>query len=286
MLDWLGKLASAPFINRPFFVVGGSRSGTIALLKAIGKHPRIFATPSEDPFITDIGGMVYQLEFCSEVEMDYYRRTLRVSTDYIYQSLRRLALESAIGKRYGFKQIMKSMLAGELNPVTKRYWCTKTFPSETVAQGLMKLYPETRFIWILRNGINVVHSRGKFPEFRHLPFEEHCHSWAESIMRFRYLFDLPQAVVVRHEEFVQDPERVFRRVFEHIGVEYSQEPVDFALTHHVHPLDDLNTTKGIDVRKVLSGRSSPTREWTETEQTVFRRICGEAMAQAGYELDF
>jgi len=279
-------LASAPFINRPLFVVGGGRSGTIALLKAVGKHPRILVTPSEDPFITDIGGMVYQLEFCSDVEKDYYRRTLRVSSDYLYQALRRLALESAMGRHYGLKQVIKSMLAGELNPVTKRYWCTKTFPSERVAQGLMRLYPDTRFIWILRNGINVVHSRGKFPEFKHLPFEEHCRNWGESIMRFRYLFDLPQAVVVRHEEFVEDPERVFRRVFEHIGVDYCQEPAAFAMTHHVHPLNDLNTIEGIDVRKVLSERSSPSREWTEQKKAVFKSICGEAMAQAGYELDF
>ena len=100
MLDWLGSVASARFIKSPIFIVGGSRSGTIVLLKAMGRHARILSTPSENPFITDIGRMVYSLEFCSEVEMDYYRRTLRVSPDYIYQSLRRLALESAIGRRY------------------------------------------------------------------------------------------------------------------------------------------------------------------------------------------
>lgn len=286
MLEWLGRLASARFIDRPIFVVGGSRSGTIALLKAMGKHPQIYSTPSEDPFITDIGGMVYQLEFCSDVEKNYYRRTLRVSPEYLYQSLRRLALESAMGQYYGLKQISKSMLTGEFNPVSKRYWCTKTFPSRIVAQGLLKLYPDTNFIWILRNGINVVHSRGMFPEFRGLPFEEHCRSWADSIIRFRYLFDLPQAVVIRHEKFVVDPEHVFRKVFENARIEYSPEPARFARTHHVHPLADLNTREGVDVKSVLSSRPSPSLQWTKNEKATFKEICGEAMSQAGYEVTF
>jgi len=41
MLDWLGKIACARFINRPIFIIGGSRSGTIVLLKAMGRHARI-----------------------------------------------------------------------------------------------------------------------------------------------------------------------------------------------------------------------------------------------------
>jgi len=61
MLDWLGRVASARFIKSPIFIVGGSRSGTIVLLKAMGRHVRILSTPSEDPFVTDVGGMVHSL---------------------------------------------------------------------------------------------------------------------------------------------------------------------------------------------------------------------------------
>ena len=53
MLDLLGKLASTRFSKSPIFIVGGSRSGTIVLLKAMGRHTRILSTPSEDPFVTD-----------------------------------------------------------------------------------------------------------------------------------------------------------------------------------------------------------------------------------------
>jgi hypothetical protein len=286
MLDWLGRFASAHFIKSPIFIVGGSRSGTIVLLKAMGRHARILSTPSEDPFMTDVGGMVHSLEFCSEVEKQYYLETLRISQAYIYDTLRRLALESALGPRYGLKQLIKLAVIKKDNPLAKRYWCTKTFPGKNVAQGLMRLYPEARFIWILRNGVNVVYSRGKFPAFRDLPFEEHCRHWADTIGRFSYLLDMPEAVVVHQEELVDDPDRVFRRIFEEFPIDYDPGPTEYALTHHVHPLGDESTTKGIDIKKTLSERPPAYQEWTQEQMWIFKDICGEAMELAGYKVEF
>lgn len=286
MLDRLGKFASSRFINRPIFIVGGSRSGTIVLLKAMGRHTRILSTPSEDPFITDVGGMVHSLEFCDEVEKKYYADTLRIPQAYIYERLRCLALESALGPHYGLRQLLKLAVSGKANPLTKRYWCTKTFPGKNVAQGLMRLYPDARFIWILRNGVNVVYSRSKFPAFRDLSFEEHCRHWADTVDRFSYLLDLPGAAVVHQEELVEDPDRVFRRIFNTLDLDYDPKPAEYALTHHVHPLADESTTKGVDIRKTLSERPPPYQEWTQEQKRVFREICGGTMQMAGYNIEF
>ena len=286
MLDQLGKFSSAPFIKSPIFIVGGSRSGTIVLLKAMGRHTRILSTPSEDPFITDIGGMVHSLEFCDEVEKKYYQDTLRIPQGYIYDSLRRLALESALGQHYGLRQLIKLAVRNKVNPLAKRYWCTKTFPGNNVAQGLMRLYPEAKFIWILRNGVNVVYSRCRFPAFRDQSFEDHCHHWAGTIERFSYLLQMPGAVVVHQEELLDDPDRVFRRIFEEFGIDYDPKPTEYALTHHVHPLGDESTTKGVDIKKTLSERPPAYQDWTDKEKKIFKEICGQAMLLAGYEIEF
>lgn len=286
MFDGLGRFASRRFINSPIFIVGGSRSGTIVLLKAMGRHARILSTPSEDPFITDIGGMVHALEFCSDVEKQYYLDTLRLSHAYIYDTLRRLALESALGQHYGLKQLIKLAFIRRVNLLGKRYWCTKTFPGKNVAQGLKRLYPQARFIWILRNGVNVVHSRGQFPAFRDLPFQEHCRHWAGTIERFSYLLEMPDAVVVHQEELVDDPDKVFRRIFEKLHIDYHPGPTEYALTHHVHPLGDESTTKGVDIKKTLSERPPAYREWTQEQKQMFKNICGDAMQLAGYDVGF
>jgi hypothetical protein len=286
MLEWLGKVASKHFIKSPIFIVGGSRSGTIVLLKAMGRHRQILSTPSEDPFITDVGRMIHSLEFGPEVERQYYLDTLRISHDYIYSMLHRLALESALGPHYGLKKLIKLAVINKVNPLVKRYWCTKTFPGKDTAQGMKKLYPEARFIWILRNGVNVVHSRCLFPAFRDLPFEEHCRHWASSIERFSYLLEMSEAVVLHQEELVDEPDMVFRRIFEKLRIDYDPKPTEYALTHHVHPLGDETTTKGVDIKKTISERPPAYQDWTQEQRAMFKDICGDAMKMAGYEVEF
>jgi hypothetical protein len=286
MLDSIGRLATTRFLEHPIFIVGGSRSGTIVLLKAIGRHPQILSTPSEDPYLTDIGRMVQSLEYCSEVDRKYYQDSMRISHGYIYANLRRLALESALGPHYGLRQLAKLAIRGKVNLFKKRYWCTKTFPGKPAADGLVRLYPEARFVWILRNGVNVVYSRCRFPAFRDLSFEEHCRHWASSINRFSHLLEMPGAVIVQQEELADDPRSVFRRIFDTFGIEQDIGSAEYALTHHVHPLADLSTTTGVDIKKTLSERPPAYLEWSAKERDIFKDICGDAMQRAGYELEF
>lgn len=286
MLDTLGKLASKNFFDNPIFIVGGSRSGTIVLFKAVGLHPQIFSTPSEDPFITDVGRMAYDLAYANERDVHYYERTLRVSRDYIFDSLKRMALESAIGPHYGLKHLVRQSLADKKLLSARRYWCTKTFPGENTTKGLQALYPNAKFIWILRNGINVVHSRGKFPEFKDLDFSEHCQHWAESIRRFAYLAEMPTATVVHQEDLTDDPDSVFRRIFNLLGVPDHPASTEFALNNHVHPLADESIHQGVNVKEVLKQRKPPHESWSQEQRDTFKSICSGAMVRAGYDMPY
>lgn len=286
MLDSIGKLASRRFFDNPVFLVGGSRSGTIALLKAIGRHPRILASPSENPFVTDVGRLAHDLAFASDRDRHYYDRSVRLSHDQILDQLRRLVFESSFGPHKGLKHLMTQFIKERVNVFGKHHWCTKTFPGEATAKGLGALYPNTHFVWIMRNGINVVHSRTKFPEFKELPFTEHCEHWNSSIQRFAYLANSPSATVVHQEDLTEDPEAVFRRVFAGIGVPYHPASADFARHTHVHPLADLGTASGVNVKEVLSQRQPPHVAWTDEQRATFKDMCGDSMRLAGYALPF
>lgn len=286
MINRLGYLLAARFLNHPIFIVGGGRSGTIALLKAMGEHHEILVSPSEDPFIVDIGNLAHSLEFVTERERSAYDRTLRVSMDYVRNQIRRLALESALGPHYGLKYLLVTSLKRRTTIWRKRYWCTKTFPTERSAQGLLRLYPGTKFIWIVRNGVNVVHSRTKYHEFRDMEFSEQCKHWANSIKRFSYLFDMPEAIVVRQEEMLEDADRLFRRIFEHLSIPYDPGPAAYTSTTHVHPLDIRETMTGVDVKKVLRERPPVHEEWTEEWKETFKRVCGPSMQKAKYPIPF
>jgi hypothetical protein len=97
---------------------------------------------------------------------------------------------------------------------------------------------------------------------------------------------MPGAVVVHQEELLDDPDRVFRRIFEEFGIDYDPKPTEYALTHHVHPLGDESTTKGVDIKKTLSERPPAYQDWTDKEKKIFKEICSQAMLLAGYEIEF
>lgn len=286
MLSIIGKILSSKIINKPIFVVGGSRSGTSVLVQALGKHKLIYSFKGEAPFITDIGGMVHDLEYAPEREISYYKNSLKVSHSYIYENLRRLGYESVFGKSYGLIRMLQDMVRREFNPVAKKFWCAKTFPNENVAKGLIKLYPSAKFILIRRNGIEVVHSRTQFHGFRDLDFRRQCEEWARSGNQFSYLLEHESAVTIKHEDLIDDPQAVFKKICEHIEIEYDPRPAEFTSTHQVHPLANVVTSENVDVKDVMSQRGPAYENWTTEQRHVFKEVCAETMDRMGYAIPF
>jgi hypothetical protein len=239
-----------------------------------------------NPFVTDIGRLAHELAFANERDTHYYERSLRLSRDQIFYRLRQLIFESSVGDKHGLRYLLSQLVKQRVNVFGKRYWCTKTFPGEKTAQGLQALYPKTHFVWIMRNGMSVVHSRTKFPEFKDLPFSEHCEHWSASIQRFAYLATWPAATVVHQEELTDDPDAVFRRIFQGIGMPYHPASTEFARHMHVHPLAELGTTAGVNVKEVLSQRKPPHESWSEEQRAIFKEVCSESMRVAGYAMSY
>lgn len=280
--DTVGRLMARRVEDRPIFVVGGGRSGTSVLVQALGKHREIYAFTGEDPFLTDIGGMMFNLEFADERELAYYRNSLRVSHQHIYTALKKLAYESAFGPHYGLRSMMRDTASGAFSLFTKTCWCAKTFPVKSVAQGLLKLYPQARFILIHRSGIDVVNSRTQFHGFRELDFRKQCEEWAQNVRDFSYLMEFPQATTVRHRDLVDDPEGVFRHIQSFLGMEYDPAPATFAQTTQIHPLATVSNETNVDVKSLMASRPQVFEGWAPDQQAIFREICSEPMSRLGY----
>ncbi len=280
----LGKSLSSRFYDNPIFQVGASRSGTIVLYKSLGTHPKIFSMPSEDPFISHVASGVTPFEFGDET--DYFEESVALSKPYLYKQLKRLCFESAAGPNFGWKNQVKGIMNQKSSFFTKTMWCVKTFPLEQHAHSLLKLYPNARFIYIVRNGIDVVQPRTKFPAFRDLSFEFHCQFWVQAAKKFAYLNHLPEAVQVRQEELQSDPDDMFRRITAHLGIEHHVNPVNFVKTTLVHSMGDKQTHENVDVKKSIIEREPGYATWDEQEREIFKKICGASMEAHGYAIPF
>ncbi|MBN2320606.1 MAG: sulfotransferase [Acidobacteria bacterium] len=280
-----GRLLASRIYRRPIFIIGGSRSGTSVLLQAVGKHTHILSTPGEAPLLTSMGGIVHYFEHADSRQRKYYNNSLRFKKEYLYQWLRRLSFEIAGGKNWGFKFLYSEMVRNPFKYFAKNRWAAKTFPSEKVAGGLLHLFPEAKFLYIVRNGIDVVTSSSKFHAFRDNSFEDNCRRWRNSIHSYSFLNRFESALILRHENLVTDPGKFFSSVCRFLGEPEEQGLSAFVEGTIVHPLDQ-ETQKGVAVRDKLLSRPKGYLDWSLEQKELFKNLCGEAMAESGYEIPF
>lgn len=286
MLNSIGKILSLGLLDNPVFVVGGGRSGTSVLVQALGKHKSIYSFKGEDPFICHLIHVVHVMEFSEARSINYYKESLHISYQYIFKRLKELIYESAFGKNHGLKQMTKDMILGMFNPLTKKYWCAKTFPQADIAAALQRLYPSAKFIYIHRNGIDVVHSRTQFPGFKDLDFRKQCEEWSQSVKKYHYLTSHPLAVTVRHEDLVENPSAVFDTIFKKLGFEPDSRPANFTSTHQIHPLSSTTNSDNISVKAEMSSRTVPYQTWSLEKKEIFKEVCADSMRLLDYEIPF
>jgi hypothetical protein len=254
------------------------------LYKALGTHPAILSMPGENPLVDPLAGLAASFEFGGEAW--YFRESVRLGQARLYAQLRKLIFETTAGPNLGFKTLAKAVARDPFGFPLKRYWCVKCFPLEASAQALAVLYPQARFVYIVRNGIDVVQSRTKFPVFSGQPFEQHCEFWVQAARKFDYLRQWDRCIEVRQEQLLVEPEAAFARISAHLGIEDHPAPASYVRTTLVHSRGDVSTKVDVDVRRSLTERAPSHADWSREQREAFRRICGATMGALGYQVPF
>lgn len=272
-------------IESPVFIVANVRSGTTALLNALKCHPAIMMADKDAPSLHLIGRLA--AEYCEHgSRREYFESSCALSSRALRSRLRSLAFATVWGEPTAF-----GLNPYAANPKRSYWqlgrrvlrWGAKAFPEEHDAAGLCWLMPRAVFVYLVRNGIEVVHSMGEFPSFRQMSFADRCELWANRVFAYRYLHTHPRALLLRHETLLADPHGALKPVLEKLALPACAACGDYAASYVVHPLGDESTTGG-SARDQIAARGSPWLSWSEEERGTFVRICGEAMGVLGYDV--
>jgi hypothetical protein len=267
----------------PVFIIGSPRSGTTALARALARHPRFYAGDETFFFIDLFGGQ--------RAEKIHERWAGRPSSSWLRRE--QVSLEqflAALGS--GLNVLLAKAGDG-------RRWIDHTPAHALMAGTLAGIFPGARFLHILRDGREVVHSMLNVPntlsgeaaermrQAQFLPawtrdFRAACETWLSHV-RAATAFERShpdRCLTVRHRELEADPAAEMTRVFRFLEVPFEERAVDFL--HRGRRINSSFTPPG-GCRADEYRRPDPLATWTDGQRATFLELCGAEMRSLGLD---
>ena len=164
----------------------------------------------------------------------------------------------------------------------KRFWGGKIV---SIYDELDEMYPDARYLFMLRDGRDIAASRKKVGDFKQT-VEHVADTWCKQIKKFENFATKNEgrAVFVPYEQLTLDPETELRRLMEKIDLPWSERLLDFHkldLSIHRKPTGHLS---GKQVKSPIN--TSSIGRWktdlTQNEISRFEERAGETLAMLGY----
>jgi hypothetical protein len=272
---------------RPVFIGGCDRSGTTLLAAMLGNHSACLTTP-ESQFKTNILPVL-------EGSLDRIRTERVVTRIGKHWRFRLWGMElpgsygGELGERAPYGEILAWMArqyGREVEKPDARWWIDHTPVNLRYAARLAEIFPEARFLHIVRDGRAVAASVipldwGPNTIVHAAPW------WGERVSHGLAAETLPgpaRALRVTYEELVREPERVMRGVCDFCAIPY--EPAVLVSAGFRVPKYTENQ------HALIGGTPDPSRidAWrsklTRREIEIFEASTGDLLPLLGYPLEF
>ncbi len=249
----------------PIFILGAPRSGTTLLRLVLDAHPHISAGP-ETRFLLDLARIFGQ----------HWDRLERFGFDRTYWREKVATFFASVHADYAAAR-------------GKRRWCEKTPRYTVIADLIAELYPDARFLHVVRDGLDVVAShRDRWGWRSAYAAIDDWRTLVRKARRFGAEVGPERYLEVRYESLVADAEPTLREVFR-----FLDEPWDDAVLHFDDGAHDAPTKyeehtrrrreeAGTDGPIYASRIGAGARELDPFLRYRFRRRAGKLRRELGY----
>jgi len=230
----LNKLSRSQ--NNPIFIVGTQRSGTTLLRLILNAHSQI-AIPEEARFLMPLFKQKYLKHGISGTSMKTLVSYLSQNDQYKLWNYdpREFLLQLSQMESIGLGELIDSMFTSYCRSEGKTIWGDKSLFFRTI-DILNTLFPEARFIHIVRDGRDVFDSWRKMD-----PSKNNASvialDWSYKLFKIEQSFrKIPpgHAFTLRYEDLLERPEEVIKEVCAFLNVEYEPAMLDFYKTSHFY----------------------------------------------------
>lgn len=249
------------FNDEPIFVVGAPRSGTSMMQWSLRQHPRLWGGQESDYLAPLVDALREAHEYGSRRGNLHWLSGQGVDEDEFLRFI-----------GYGLAALYSDRSGG-------LRWVEQT-PYYTLRMNdMVSLFPKARFVYMLRDGRQVVHSLRNF--VNPVEHEEACHIWkqyVEAALEFERSDDGGRMLTVRYEDVVDHTEDELRRVYHFVGETFEPKSVEF-----IRSKAPINSSfQGEASQEKLGPRWMA---WTEEERRYFGEVAGSLLEALGFAQD-
>ena len=242
--------------------------------RSIGLHPEIYYNGKENNLIQDVAEVA--------------RRNCTQPSRVVAMDVDQTVYDAA------FRQLICSLVWPDSTLGQRPVHFAAINPTESNLDYLSQIFPNSKVVCLVRNGIEVVCSRLKFDSFKHLEFRSHCQTWMRSAEMLDWGQVHPEQFFLFRHEWCYDGELVSSKIDEMF--QWAGLPPSSAVVDNIRNVNDcMPTTQApkeftamddVEKRDYFRAKGERWRNWTEQERSDFIEICGRLMERLEYPIPF
>ncbi len=283
-------------INR-FFIIGNPRSGTTLLRLMLNRHPMMVVPP-------EAGFLVWlHKEFGERFEVNQFINRLRTTKKIEnwkldFEELTEILMEKNPGS---YSELMDAVYIYYYNCVLNRRNVKQVGDKNNYYLNhinlLNELYPEAKYIHIIRDGRSVAVSykniMKKKIDNKHAPrlatdMREIAAEWRSNVLKVEKSFseikkDL--CTTVRFEDLVNDPGDVLKNICSFLGISFAREMLGYYQTQAADGLEPpaYFNWKEKNTLPIIKEEANRYQELSNNEIYEFEKINGSLLERLGYK---
>jgi hypothetical protein len=268
--------------DAPFFIVGSARSGTTLLRLMLNAHSQV-GVPPESRFIC---------EFWSgetEIEVTGYLTRLAAHKRFQLWDLPIHTVRSEIGDRdrIPFAEAVDATFHAWARVHGKNRWGDKTPRYVECMPVILGLFPDARFVHLVRDGRNVALSYADIP-FGPKTAAKAAELWARRVrvgMEQGRSMERGHYIEMVYEDLVEDPLGEVKTLCDFIDLEFEPDMLNYTEKARSAMLPSAQT-----LNPHISEKPHAVRAWQnempDEHVEIFEAVAGDVLSELGYERRF
>ena len=263
----------------PFFVVGSARSGTTLLRLMLNAHPDV-AVPPESRFVTELW------TGSAEVEPRAFLDALAAHDRFAAWELPIEAVAAAIADEplIPYRDAIDAAYVAYARARNKARWGDKTPRYVEHIPFLAGLFPDARFVHLVRDGRNVALSYADVP-FGPKTVAKAAQLWAkrvsDGIMAGRSL-EPGRYLELRYEDLVSDIEGRAKELTEFLDLPFDPGMLDYTERSRSDVLPRAAKYNPKVTSRPIANARSWEKDMPDRHVAVFEAVAGSVLAELGY----